>query len=106
MFRMAAERLRARWDEATADILGGDLEDPGYPEVAWEAGRWDADQWEAWRSAFDEPACVAQPTRVPSHRPPLRFRRSRRPGTVPVRASVCLSPLRGRVQSRGAVRVH
>jgi hypothetical protein len=100
MFRMAAERVKARWEEVTADILGSDL---GEPQVAREAGRWDAEQWEAWRSAFDEPARAVVPPRVPSHRPPLRFKRSRRPGTVPVRATVCLSPVRSRDRWRGAV---
>jgi hypothetical protein len=87
MFRFAASQIRSWWSASTADILGADLlpsldsRDPTQPSAV-DAGC---------------PLPTALDSRYPHpERAPLRFQYARRPGTVPPRPAVCISPVRTR----------
>ncbi|MGO9899707.1 MAG: hypothetical protein ACLP0J_08455 [Solirubrobacteraceae bacterium] len=84
MFRFAASKIRSWWSAGTADILGADLLPP--LDSRYPTGP----------SALDT-GCRHPPaldSRYPhSKRAPLRFEYARRPGTVPPRPAVCISPV-------------
>ena len=119
MFRSSARSLRLWWEDFSADILGADLPPTVYAEELTEPGhRFDATDraLAPWRTEVDDgahdaapapaaltsaagavggaPALVVEPRwSEHPHREPLRSRRVRRDGSVPVVEGQCVSPL-------------
>jgi len=57
-----------------------------------------------WLTLLDDVLGDPEPVVVHPHRRALRWERERRPGSVPARPAVCVSPVRGAAPSRIAER--